>query len=51
MRPCMGINGICPALCNWAQLIDGTLSLADVERFNQAMDEVLLKYEALKNGG
>jgi len=50
MRPCTGIHGLCPPLCTWAQLLDGSLSLADVERFNQAMDELLAEYEASKNG-
>lgn len=50
MRPCVGIVGICPPLCTWAQLVDGSLSIADVERFNQAMDELWSQYEALKNG-
>ncbi len=50
MRPCVGIVGVCPPLCTWAQLEDGTLSLASVERFNQAMDELWDQYEAVKNG-
>jgi len=41
MRPCTGINGLCPPFCTWAQLNDGTYSLADVEMFNQAMDEMI----------
>lgn len=41
MRPCTGINGLCPPFCTWAQLNDGTYSLADVEMFNQAMDEII----------
>ena len=41
MRPCVGISGICPPLCTWAQLEDGTYSLADVERFNQAITEMV----------
>jgi hypothetical protein len=40
MRPCVGIEGVCPPLCTWAQLNDGTYSLGDVERFNQAIDEL-----------
>ena len=50
MRPCMGVNGICPPLCTWAQLTDGTYSLEDVERFNQAIDEMVRAHrEALRN--
>lgn len=45
MRPCVGIAGLCPPLCTWANLNDGTLSLADVERFNQAMDEIMAMHE------
>lgn len=41
MRPCVGIAGLCPPLCTWAQLIDGTYSLADVERFNQTILEIV----------
>jgi hypothetical protein len=50
MRPCVGIVGICPPLCTWSKLADGTLSITDVERFNQAMDELWDQYEAVKNG-
>jgi hypothetical protein len=45
MRPCVGIIGLCPPLCAWASLGDGTLSLADLERFHQAMDEMLAAHE------
>ncbi|ACG60371.1 hypothetical protein phiPLPE_49 [Iodobacter phage PhiPLPE] len=41
MRPCVGVGGACPPLCTWAQLEDGTYSLADVEMFNQALDDVI----------
>ena len=41
MRPCVGIVGLCPPLCTWAQLTDGTYSLADVERFNQTIGEIV----------
>lgn len=41
MRPCVGIAGLCPPLCTWAQLTDGTYSLADVERFNQTILEIV----------
>lgn len=49
MRPCVGADGICPPLCTWAQLTDGTYSLEDVERFNQAIDELVRTHrEAVK---
>ena len=41
MRPCVGINGICPPLCRYSDLLDGTYSIADVERFNVTMDEII----------
>lgn len=41
MRPCVGVNGICPPLCTWAQLTDGTYGLEDVERFNQSIDDLV----------
>ena len=40
MRPCVGLEGVCPPLCTWQQLNDGTYSLADVERFNQTITEL-----------
>ncbi|KAK52523.1 hypothetical protein L576_2397 [Bordetella bronchiseptica OSU054] len=45
----MGVNGICPPLCTWAQLNDGTHSLEDVERFNQSIDELVRSHrEAIR---
>lgn len=46
MRPCTGVIAsdgkvICPPLCEYHQLKDGTYSLADVERFHIAMDEII----------
>ncbi|WPJ52946.1 hypothetical protein RCIP0055_00030 [Klebsiella phage RCIP0055] len=50
MRVCTGIEGVCPPLCTWAQLKDGTISLAEVEQFHFAMDELQGKYiEAINN--
>lgn len=49
MRPCTGVNGIVPPLCTWSQLRDGSLSLADVERFNQAITECVINWEASQN--
>ncbi|WP_174233111.1 hypothetical protein [Neopusillimonas maritima] len=51
MRPCVGVNGICPPLCTRAQLTDGTYSLEDVEMFNQAIEELVRAHkEAMNNG-
>ncbi|MCC3716992.1 hypothetical protein LLE78_12640, partial [Staphylococcus haemolyticus] len=50
MRVCTGIEGVCPPLCTWAQLKDGTISLAEVEQFHFAMEELQGKYiEAINN--
>ncbi|KKM21957.1 hypothetical protein LCGC14_1630200 [marine sediment metagenome] len=46
MRPCTGIHGICPPLCKWAELNDGTYSLEDVEMFNQTMNQMIADYKA-----
>jgi len=35
------VDGVCPPLCTWAQLNDGTYSLADVERFNVTIQELV----------
>lgn len=50
MRPCVGVSGICPPLCTWVQLADGTYSLEDVERFSQAIDEMVRSHnEAVRS--
>ncbi len=41
MLPCVGVQGVCPPLCSWAQLNDGTYSLADVEYFHIVINELL----------
>jgi hypothetical protein len=44
------VSGICPPLCTWAQLADGTYSLEDVERFSQAIDEMVRSHnEAVRS--
>lgn len=53
MRPCVGVTDsrggvVCPPLCKYHELQDGTYTLADVERFHQAMDEII---EGRINGG
>lgn len=40
MRPCVGLAGLCGAFCTWRELEDGTYNLADVLRFNYALDEM-----------
>lgn len=51
MRPCVGVSGVCPPLCTWAQLNDGTYSLEDVERFNQSIDELVRVHKEVLNNG
>ena len=41
MRPCTGVEGVCPPLCKWHELHDGTYTLADVERFNITIAELV----------
>ena len=41
MRPCVGIPGLLPPLCRWAELEDGTYTITDVLRFHIAMDEII----------
>lgn len=46
MRPCVGVLDsrgtlICPPLCKYHELQDGTYTLADVERFHIAMHELI----------
>ena len=40
MRPCVGIPGLCPPLCQWKDIADGTYDLAWVKMANSAMDEM-----------
>lgn len=41
MQCCIGIEGLCPPFCTWAELNDGTYNLYDVELFTQAMIELV----------
>lgn len=50
MNPCVGVPDICPPLCSWHQLTDGTFTLADVEMFNQALNEMIEAYNAATGG-
>jgi len=40
MRPCTGIQGVCPPLCTWSETLNGTYTLADIQRFHYTMDEM-----------
>lgn len=46
MKPCVGVVGLCPPLCTWAELNDGTYSLGDVIRFHIVIDELLAAHKA-----
>ena len=41
MRPCVGIQNVCPPMCTKAEIDNGTYSLADIEEMNQTMEEEL----------
>ena len=41
MRPCTGVVGVCPPLCTWGELNDGTYTLGDVLMFNNTIDEII----------
>jgi hypothetical protein len=46
MRPTVGAIDskgcvICPPLCKYHELVDGTYTLADVERFHHVIDELI----------
>lgn len=41
MRPCVGVPKLVSPLCSYKELQDGTYTLADVERFNQTLDEIM----------
>jgi len=41
MRCCTGVEGVCPPLAKWSDLMDGTYTICDVERFNQAIQEMV----------
>ena len=43
IRPCIGVEGVVPALCTYKELQDGTYSLGDVERFNQVIADMVRK--------
>ena len=54
MRPCAGVPNIIAPLCSYRETQDGTYSLADILRFNIAIDESVAGYNsavrAAKNG-
>ncbi len=39
-RPCVGIEGACPPLARWSDMLDGTYSLEDVKQMHSVMDEI-----------
>lgn len=41
MRPCVGIDGVCPPLCTMQDIDNGTYTLADIEMMNQTISEAL----------
>ena len=46
MRPCVGVPNLLPPLCKYSDLRDGTYTLADVEMFNQTIDEMVKVWQA-----
>jgi len=50
MNPCTGINGVCPPLCTYKELKDGTYTISDVLRFNQVLEEHINAYKRNNNG-
>ena len=50
MAPCVGIPQLCPPLCKYHELKDGTYTLADVERFHQTMIELQKLKDSIKDG-
>ncbi len=45
MRPCVGVEGICPPLCCYKELIDGTYTLENVLLFNITIDDLVTQYK------
>jgi len=41
MNPCTGVDGVCPPLCKWSELEDGTYTLLHVLRFNEVLEEMV----------
>jgi hypothetical protein len=50
-QPCVGVDGICPPLCKWSELNDGTYTLADVALFNNVIKEKVKHYQQAVNNG
>lgn len=45
----MGVEGICPPLCTYKELKDGTYNLSDVLLFNMTIEDLVQqKSEAIK---
>ena len=41
MQPCVGVEGVCPPLCTYKELKDGTYTLEDVMEFHLVMSELV----------
>lgn len=50
-RPCVGLPGAVPPLAQWSQMLDGTLSLADVAEMHAVLDELDAQRAAQMNSG
>lgn len=48
-RPCTGIEGICPPLAKWSDMLDGTYDIADVKLMHSVMDEKSHQFEEARN--
>ena len=46
MAPCVGVVGLCPPLCTFKELNDGTYSLGDVVRFHIVIDELIAAHKS-----
>lgn len=48
-RPCLGIPGLVPPLAQWPQMIDGTLTLEDVQQMHTVMDDIKQHAQEARN--
>jgi hypothetical protein len=48
MTAVIGVDGLCPPLCTYNQLKDGSISLFDIEMYHWALDELI---KSRKNQG
>mgnify|MGYP000297073889 CR=1 FL=1 len=47
----MGIEGLCPPLAKWSDMLDGTYDIADVKEMHSVMDEVIHQREKAQQNG